>query len=144
MIAIPVHIQTTGTVPEYAHEADAGFDLSAAIKTQLVLWPGEQKIIPTGLRVALPSGYELQVRSRSGLASKGVIVANSPGTVDAGYRGEIKVILANITTDRPFMIDPGSRIAQGVIAPVIRAEFIPVNDLGNSERGENGFGSTGV
>ena len=104
--------------------------------------PGERETIPTGIRLAIPDGYEGQVRPRSGLASRnGVTVLNAPGTIDSDYRGEIKVILVNTSAD-PFVVNDGERIAQLVIAPVMRAEFVS-GSLGTSDRGEGGFGSTG-
>lgn len=133
-----------GRIPEYAHPGDAGFDFRAAIDAPIRLWPGERKMIPTGLRMAIPDGYEVQVRSRSGLSYKnGVVVANAPGTIDSGFRGEVCVILQNLG-DGPFPIEPGDRIAQGVLAPVVRAEFVEADTLDDSQRGEGGFGSTGV
>lgn len=141
---IIVHCQTDslGQLPCYAHEGDAGADLCAALAHPLILYPGERKIIPTGLRTAIPHGYELQIRSRSSLSLRGIIVANSPGTVDAGFRAEIGVILANIS-DIPFTVEPGMRIAQAVIAPVMRVTFEIMDRLPDSERGIGGFGSTG-
>jgi len=133
-----------GKIPEYAHPGDAGFDFQAAIDAPIRLWPGERKLIPTGLRMAIPEGYEVQVRSRSGLSYKnGVVVANAPGTIDSGYRGEVCVILQNLGSD-PFPIEPGDRIAQGVLAPVVRAQFVEADNLDDSQRGDGGFGSTGV
>lgn len=128
-------------IPSYAHPGDAGADL-AAIGTH-TLEPLKHLAIPTGLAVELPQGYEMQVRPKSSLALKhGVTVLNTPGTVDAGYRGEIRVILINLGQSA-FEIIPGQRIAQIVIAPVIQAEFTVVDSLGESQRGEGGFGSTG-
>ncbi len=128
-------------IPSYAHPGDAGADL-VAINTHS-LEPLDHLAIPTGLAVELPQGYEMQVRPKSSLALKhGITVLNTPGTVDAGYRGEIKVILINLGQSL-FEISPGQRIAQIVIAPVIQAEFSVVDSLGESQRGEGGFGSTG-
>lgn len=127
----------------YAHEGDAGFDFRAAIGDQVLIGPGDRALIPTGYRFAVPEGYELQVRPRSGMCWKaGMTVLNAPGTVDAGYRGEVYVMLLN-TSDEPYVLDPGTRIAQGVIAPVLRAEFVE-EPLDDTERGEGGFGSTGT
>lgn len=134
-----------GSIPSYANPGDAGADLKASIPMSVTLWPGQRKAIPTGLRVAIPEGYELQIRSRSGLSlNHGVIVANAPGTIDPGYRGEIKVILHNTDAHKPFTVEPGARIAQAVLAPVIQANFIPVTELDATPRGDNGFGSSGI
>jgi dUTP diphosphatase len=132
-------------LPAYQSGHAAGLDLLAAVpqNTPLVLAPGESAMVPTGLAIALPDGFEAQVRPRSGLAAKhGVTVLNAPGTVDADYRGEISVILIN-HGKIPFTIHRGERIAQMVIASVARAEFVPVATLPSSERGSGGFGSTG-
>ena len=129
-------------IPTYAHPGDSGADLRAAISYQLVIYPGEVKRVPVGVRAAVPVGYELQIRPRSGLSSRGLIVANAPGTIDAGYRGEVGVLLANISNG-PLAIQPDERIAQAVLAPVIRAEFESVDELDRTARGEGGFGSTG-
>lgn len=127
--------------PQYAKAGDAGADLCSSIAT--VVEPGDSKMIPTGIAIELPKGYEAQVRPRSGLAYKNqVTVLNTPGTVDEGYRGEVGVILINHGTE-PFSIKPGDRIAQLVIKPVEQAEFIVVEKLGVTERGVGGFGSTG-
>lgn len=147
MISIPVHINTIGKspIPEYAHEGDAGFDLVAAIEKPVTIYPGHRERIATGIKVAIPDGYELQIRSRSGMTCNyGVIVANSPGTIDCGYRGEIGVILANIDEFDSFTVQPGMKIAQGVLSPIVKAEFIKVDDLGETDRGEGGFGSSGL
>lgn len=141
---VPLVKDFEGFVPQYANQGDAGADLRACLPNgSITIYPGERKKIPTGLRVAIPEGYELQIRSRSGLAFSGIIVANSPGTIDSGYRGEIGVILCNIG-DTPYMVHHGFKIAQAVIAPVIRAEFEAVEALDETERAENGFGSSGV
>lgn len=145
VISIPVHIVTSKELPKYAYPGDAGFDLVAANSKPITIYPGNREIIPTGLKMAIPDGYELQIRSRSGMASSyGVIVANSPGTIDSGFRGEIGVILANIDEWDSFTVQPGMKIAQGVLAPVVKAEFIRVGNLGDTDRGEGGFGSSGV
>lgn len=131
-------------LPTYGSDEAAGADLRACIKESITLQPGEHKLIPTGLKIALPSGYEMQVRPRSGLAYKhGVTVLNTPGTIDADYRGEIGVILIN-HGKVAFEITPGMRIAQGVFAPVTKATFAPVAELCTSVRGEGGFGHTGT
>ena len=132
-------------LPAYQTTEAAGLDLMAAVPDgePLTLSPGKYALVPTGLAIALPAGHEAQVRPRSGLAAKhGVTVLNSPGTIDADYRGEIKVILIN-HGDTPFVIRRGERIAQIVIAPVVQAALVPVAILSASERGAGGFGSTG-
>jgi len=132
-------------LPEYHSAHAAGLDLLAAVPedSPLILSPGQRALVPTGLAIALPSGYEAQVRPRSGLASKhGVTVLNSPGTVDADYRGEIGVLLIN-HGGAPFPIRRGERIAQMVIAPVVRVELVPAAELSTTKRGGGGFGSTG-
>ena len=132
-------------LPAYQSADAAGLDLLAAVPadTPLILPPGKHAMVPTGLTIALPSGYEAQVRPRSGLAARhGVTVLNSPGTIDADYRGEINVLLINHGHE-VFSIRRGERIAQMVIAPVTRAELVPVDVLSSTERGSGGFGSTG-
>ena len=130
--------------PTYATDQSAGMDLAAAIADDIELAPGGRILIPTGFAAALPPGYEAQVRPRSGLALKhGITVLNSPGTVDADYRGEISVILANMG-EAPFTVTRGMRIAQLVVAPVARVSWDEVADLPESERGAGGYGSTGV
>lgn len=129
--------------PEYATSLSAGMDIRADIAESVVLKPLQRAMIPTGLFVELPEGYELQVRPRSGLAAKhGITVLNSPGTVDADYRGEIKVILVNLGSE-PFEIKRGERIAQMVVARYERVEWLPSEHLSETGRGEGGFGSTG-
>ncbi len=131
-------------LPAYATEHSAGLDLQAAIAENISVAPGERKLIPTGLSIALPDGYEAQIRPRSGLALKnGISLVNSPGTIDADYRGEIGVILIN-HGDQAFTIERGMRIAQMVIAPYTRAQFSEVIELPSSARGTGGFGSTGT
>ena len=128
-------------LPEYATPASAGVDLRAS--EARVIPPGGRALVPTGLRIALPEGYEAQVRPRSGLALKhGVTLPNSPGTIDADYRGEIGVILMNLGQE-PFVVEPGDRIAQMVVAPVARVAWSEAEALDATERGEGGFGSTG-
>ena len=132
--------------PAYESAAAAGMDLRAAIDADepLVMQPGTRALVPTGLAIALPPGYEAQVRPRSGLAARhGVTVLNSPGTIDADYRGEVKVILIN-HGDTPFVIERGMRIAQMVVATVTRADMIAADNLDETERGAGGFGSTGT
>ena len=130
-------------LPEYATALSAGLDLKANITEPVTMKPLERVLVPTGLFIALPEGTEAQVRPRSGLAAKhGITVLNSPGTIDADYRGEIKVILVNLSNE-PFVINPGERIAQMVVARFERAQWLEVQELDSTERGEGGFGSTG-
>jgi len=130
-------------LPAYQSELAAGLDLLAAVEAPVTLAPGARTLVPTGLAMALPAGYEAQVRPRSGLAAKhGVTVLNTPGTIDADYRGEVKVILINLG-DAPFVIARGERVAQMVIAPVLQAEVREVDTLSDTARGTGGFGSTG-
>ena len=130
-------------LPSYASAGAAGMDLAAALDTPITLRPGERTAVPTGIALALPEGYEAQIRPRSGLALKhGLTVLNSPGTIDADYRGEIRVILANLGTE-PVTLARGQRVAQLVLAPVSRIAWAPVETLPASGRGAAGFGSTG-
>lgn len=130
-------------VPQYATAFSAGMDLKANIETPIVLGSLERVMIPTGIYMEIPEGYEAQVRPRSGLAAKhGISVANSPGTIDADYRGEVKVILVNLSKDA-FTINPGERIAQMVVAKFEKVEWVEVEELSETVRGEGGFGSTG-
>ena len=130
--------------PAYATPASAGMDVRAHLEAPVTLRPLERAMVPTGLYAAIPEGYELQVRPRSGLAAKhGITVLNSPGTIDADYRGEIKVILVNLS-DTPFEIVPGERIAQLVLAQHAHAEWEEVEELDETQRGSGGFGSTGT
>lgn len=129
-------------LPEYAHPGDAGMDLFSSV--QKTIGPGESVLIPTGIKIMLPEGTEAQVRPRSGLALKnGITVLNTPGTIDEGYRGEVGVILIN-HSKVDFTVTPGMKIAQMIIAPVVRAGIEEVVELDDSFRGEGGFGSTGV
>jgi dUTP pyrophosphatase len=131
-------------LPDYASAGAAGMDLLAAVAAPVVLAPGARALIPTGLRIAIPAGHELQVRPRSGLALKhGITLPNAPGTIDEDYRGELGVILLN-NGDAPFVVERGMRIAQAVLAPVVRATWTEVAELPATERGEGGFGSTGT
>lgn len=131
-------------LPAYATEHSAGMDLLAAVVEPITLASGERALVPTGLSIALPDGYEAQIRPRSGLALKhGISLVNSPGTIDADYRGEIGVIVINHGRE-PFLIERGMRIAQMVIAPYTRAQFSEVLELPTSARGAGGFGSTGT
>jgi dUTP pyrophosphatase len=130
-------------LPAYETELSAGMDVRACIDEKITLKPLERAMVPTGLYMALPAGYECQVRPRSGLAAKhGITVLNAPGTIDADYRGEIKVILVNLSQE-PFEIGPGERIAQLVVAAHERVEWVPAETLSSTARGEGGFGSTG-
>ncbi len=130
-------------LPAYATTGAAGMDLVAAVDNDVVIEPGARTLIPTGLCVALPEGYELQVRPRSGLALKqGIMLANSPGTIDEDYRGEIGVIMLN-AGQAPFIVSRGMRIAQAVLAPVLRVAWHEVETLPETARGTGGFGSTG-
>jgi|TARA_B110000093_G_scaffold28442_1_gene28264 dUTP pyrophosphatase len=143
MIKIPVIYSGKGELPTYATAASAGMDLRAAIEESISLVPMERKIIPTGISIALPEGHEAQVRPRSGLAVKhGITVLNSPGTIDADYRGEIGVILINLSNE-VFTVAPEDRIAQLVIAEYTQIVWEPTQTLEESERGSRGFGSTG-
>lgn len=140
VVTIPILAETA---PVYAHHDDAGADLRTS--EAVVIAPGERALVGTGVSIALPEGYAAFVVPRSGLAAKhGITVLNSPGTVDAGYRGEIKVTLLNTDLNQSFTVEPGDRIAQVIIMPVSRAVFVPVDELPDSVRGTNGFGSTGV
>ncbi|WP_448578919.1 dUTP diphosphatase [Thermaurantiacus sp.] len=130
-------------LPAYQTEGSAGMDVVAAVETELLLRPGERAAVPTGLRMGIPDGFEVQVRARSGLAlNEGLAVLNAPGTIDSDYRGEVKVILANLS-DRPVAITRGMRIAQLVVAPVTRARWREGVELQETARGAGGFGSTG-
>lgn len=143
-IAIEVIASDDATLPHYASLGAAGADVRAYLSEALVIPAGEVALVPTGLKFAIPDGYEIQVRPRSGLAAKSkVTVLNSPGTIDSDYRGEVKVILINHGHE-PFTVEPGMRIAQLVVAPVVKAFFAPAKELSETIRGVNGFGHTGV
>lgn len=144
MIQIKVVNRGHQQLPAYATPQSAGMDLRANIEAPIILHPMERRLIPTGLHIALPEGYEAQVRPRSGLALKhGLTVLNSPGTIDADYRGEIGVLLINLSQE-DFVINDGERIAQMVIARHEQADFVVVEELDQTERGEGGYGHTGV
>ena len=144
MIQIPIVNKSRHALPEYATEQSAGMDLRANIDAPVTLEPLQRALIPTGLFMALPKGYEAQVRPRSGLAIKhGIGVLNAPGTIDADYRGEIKVILVNLSSE-PFTINDGDRIAQMVIARHETITWQPATELSETERGAGGFGHSGV
>lgn len=143
---VNIKVVNTGhqPLPQYATAQSAGMDLRANIDAPITLHPMERRLIPTGLHIALPEGYEAQVRPRSGLALKhGITVLNTPGTVDADYRGEIMVLLVNFSGE-DFVINDGERIAQMIIARYAQAELEPVGVLDETERGEGGYGHTGV
>ncbi len=144
MIAIKVVNRGHQQLPVYATPQSAGMDLRANIDEPITLHPMERRLIPTGLHIALPEGYEAQIRPRSGLALKhGLTVLNSPGTIDADYRGEIGVLLINLS-QQDFVINDGERIAQMIIARHEQADFVVVEELDQTERGEGGYGHTGV
>ena len=131
-------------LPKYETKGSSGLDLAANTDKQIKILPGKSEIIPTGLAVAIPKNFEIQIRPRSGLAAKSQIsVLNTPGTIDADYRGELKVILINLS-DRVFVVEKGLRIAQMVLCPVVKATLKEVTELENTERGSGGFGSTGI
>ena len=131
-------------LPKYETSGSSGLDLSANIKTPVEIEPGKTTIIPTGISVSIPKNFEIQIRPRSGLAAKNQItVLNTPGTIDADYRGEIKVILINLSKET-FVVENGARIAQMVVCPVIKAKLKEVDSLDNTSRGSGGFGSTGM
>ena len=131
-------------LPRYVTEGSSGMDLYAALQEKITILPGERALIPTGIAVAIPKGFEGQIRPRSGLALRnGIGVVNSPGTIDADYRGEIGVLLINFGKEL-FIVRPGDRIAQMVISPVFRANWAEVDDLPPSQRKEGGFGHTGI
>ena len=135
--------RSNNPLPQYATQGAAGMDIRAHIPAPVVLQPLERSLVPTGLYIQLPEGYEAQVRPRSGLAiNHGITCLNSPGTVDADYRGELKVILINLSNE-PHTVQPGDRIAQMVIQRVEQVEWIKVNEIEDTARGEGGFGHTG-
>lgn len=143
-IPLPITLEDNVTLPTYGTLHAAGADIKANIQESQVMMPFERALIPTGIRMEIPEGFEIQVRPRSGLALKnGISVLNTPGTIDADYRGELKVILINLSQE-PFTIEPGMRIAQIVLAPVFQAEFIAHETLSETARGVGGFGHTGV
>lgn len=142
-LEVPVARDKGAQLPRYATPASSGMDLYALLDDPVTLRPLERALVPTGLRLAIPEGYEAQVRPRSGLANQhGITVLNTPGTIDADYRGEVKVLLVNLS-NASFTVEPGDRIAQLVIQPVARALLQEVERLPETERGKGGFGSTG-
>ena len=144
---VKIYVQKTSektAFPSYMTPGSSGLDLRASIEEPMTLEPFERKLISTGLKLAIPQGYEGQVRPRSGLALKhGITTLNSPGTIDSDYRGEVKVLLVNLGS-APVVINSGDRIAQLVIAPVVQAELEEVDELDDTSRGDGGFGHTGV
>lgn len=143
-IDIPILCEDIGQMPAYASIGASGADVKAFIKKEILISPGKSCLIPTGLRLAIPIGYEIQVRPRSGLALKNQItVLNTPGTIDADYRGEVGIILINHGRE-DFIVTPGMRIAQLVLTPVLQANFILTADLVETKRGSGGFGHTGL
>ena len=132
------------SLPKYETSESSGMDISANIGSSISIYPGDTAIIPTGLALSIPRGFEAQIRPRSGLAAKQkVSVLNTPGTIDADYRGEIKVILINLN-DKVFTVEKGLRIAQMVVCPVVQAQLEEVSELNDTDRGKGGFGSTGI
>lgn len=143
-LEIPTKAESNAEIPHYASTESSGADVKAFLNEEIIIQPGFSALIPTGLRFAIPHGYEIQVRPRSGLALKhGITVLNTPGTIDADYRGELGVILINHGKDA-FIVKPGMRIAQIVVAPVLQAYFVLREELVSTQRGTGGFGHSGV
>ena len=144
MIELPIQkLRDDAVVPTRAYSGDAGLDLTACERVEL--GPGERSLVGTGLAIAIPAGYAGYVQPRSGLAAKhGITIVNTPGLVDSGYRGELKVILLNTDANEPFVIEPGMRIAQLVVLPIPEVVPVEMDELPSSERGERGFGSSAV
>ncbi len=143
-IDLPIIIENEACMPSYASIGASGADVKAHIQKEIIVEPGTSTLVPTGIRLSIPPGYEIQIRPRSGLALKNQItVLNTPGTIDADYRGEVGVIIIN-HGKIPFVIQPGMRIAQFVLAPVVQANFVPTETLESTERGAGGFGHTGI
>ena len=143
-ITVKIINESSNDLPQYATPYAAGMDLRANLKEPVTLQPLERRLIPTGIRIELPEGYECQIRPRSGLALKsGITVLNPPGTIDADYRGEIGVILVNLS-DKPFTVNHGERICQMVVARHASVEWQPADNLAESNRGDGGFGHTGI
>ena len=137
-------LSSSVSIPKYETPGSSGMDIAAHIKNNIIINPGEKALVTTGFSIAIPKGYEVQIRPRSGLAAKrNITVLNTPGTIDADYRGEIKVILINLGKEK-FIIENGERIAQMVVCPVVQANLEVVNELNETERGLGGFGSTGT
>jgi len=132
------------STPKYETPGSSGMDIAAHIKNNVIIYPGEKALVPTGFSISIPIGHEVQIRPRSGLAAKkNITVLNTPGTIDADYRGEIKVILINLGKEK-FIIENGDRIAQMVVCPVVQADLEEVKELSVTKRGSDGFGSTGT
>ena len=143
-VKVSIVNRSSAPLPQYATEGAAGMDIRASLSAPLTLEPGARALVPTGLSVELPEGFEMQLRPRSGLALKhGITLLNSPGTIDADYRGEIGVIMANMGSE-PFVINDGDRICQAVVARYSRVEWVQVDILGHTDRGDGGFGHSGV
>jgi len=142
-LKVKIQVLPGGTPPRRMTSGAAGFDLFARTDEEIKISPGEIVTVPVGFKIEVPPGYEAQIRPRSGLAVRGIILPNSPGTVDPDYRGEVRVILANIGK-KNFVVRNGDRIAQMVICPVPPAELVEVDELSPTDRGESGFGSTGI
>ena len=144
MIKVKIQMIDGASLPEYQSRGSAGADLCAVLREPVTIPPGKTALIPTGIFIEIPEGYEAQIRPRSGLALKhGITFLNSPGTIDSDYRGEIKIIMTNFG-EQNFVIENGMRIAQIVFARVFRGEFIKVNELNKTERDEGGFGHSGI
>jgi dUTP pyrophosphatase len=144
MIPVKVVVTEEGSLPEYQSKGSAGADLCACLKDDIVIQPGKVALVPTGLYMDIPSGYEAQIRPRSGLALKhGITLLNTPGTIDSDYRGEIRVIMANFG-ESAFTVTHGMRIAQMIFAKVYKGDFTVVDNLSDTDRGAGGFGHTGV
>jgi dUTP pyrophosphatase len=144
MIPVKITLRQGATVPEYTSIGAAGADLSAALDESVTIDPGETILVPTGIVLSIPPGYEAQIRPRSGLALKhGITFLNSPGTIDSDYRGEVKIIMTNLGK-KPFTIENGMRIGQMVFSKVYRGEFIITDELDETDRNEGGFGHTGI
>ena len=136
-------LSNTVSIPKYETAGSSGMDIAAHIENNIIINPGEKALVSTGFSVAVPKGYEIQIRPRSGLAAKkNITVLNTPGTIDADYRGEIKVILINLGKEK-FVVENGERIAQMVVCPVVQANLEEVKELSETKRGSSGFGSTG-
>ena len=143
MLKVPINNESPYDLPKYATPSSAGLDLRAVLTSEITLEPLERKVVGTGIKIAIPEGYEAQVRPRSGLSAKyGITVLNSPGTIDADYRGEIGIILINLSSES-YTLNPGERIAQLVFSKVEQVNWIIESDLDETSRGQGGFGSTG-
>ncbi len=144
MIKVKIKLSSGASIPEYKSKGSSGADVKARIESPVILEPGQIKLIPTGISIELPEGYEAQIRPRSGLAVKhGLTLLNTPGTIDSDYRGEIKIIMANFGQE-PFTVENGMRIAQMVFCKAYRGEFMTVDEINSTERDKGGFGHTGI